>query len=597
MSPYTAPLREMTFALKELGGLDAVLAHAEGTELSADLVEPILEEAGRFAAEVLAPLNAPGDREGCRWQDGEVRTPEGFAAAYASFCETGWHGMPAEVELGGQGMPTLLSTAVLEMWKSANHAFSPCQMLTLGAVEAIRRHATPELQARYLPAMVAGRWTGTMNITEPQAGSDLSAIRSRAVPEGDHYRITGTKIFITWGEHDLAENIVHLVLARLPDAPPGVKGLSLFLCPKVLVNADGSLGARNDLVCASIEHKLGIHACSTAVMAFGEQGGATGWLVGAPNEGLACMFTMMNHARLNVGLEGLALSERAYQQARAYALDRVQGRGVGLGPEGSRTIIGHPDVRRMLMAMKSRTEAMRGLAYYTAGRMDRAHGHPDAAQRAEAQALVDLLTPIVKAWCTEQAQGITALGVQIHGGMGFIEETGAAQHQRDARITTIYEGTTGIQANDLLNRKLVRDGGATLGRLLREVQDEARGLVSHSDTALRAIGEALLRAAATLEAATAHLLVRHTSTPRESFAGAVPYLMLCGTVLGGWLLARGAEAAVTQLASGSGDADFLAAKRSTAWHYAMNVLPEAAGLGEIVCHGAASVLALDDAQF
>src|SRR5678815_198995 len=374
--------------------------------------------------------------------------------------------MPAAVEFGGQGMPTLLSTAVLEMWKASNMAFSLCQMLTLGAVEAITHHASDELKQRYLPAMVEGRWTGTMNITEPQAGSDLAAIRTKAVPEGDHYRISGTKIFITWGEHDMAQNIIHLVLARLPDAPPGVKGISLFVCPKFLVNADGSLGERNDLVCASIEHKIGIRGSATAVMSFGEGAGAIGWLVGEANQGLTCMFTMMNHARLNVGLEGVAISDRAYQKARQFALERVQGKTLGREGEPSLTIIGHPDVRRMLMDMKARVEAMRALAYYAAGLMDRAHGHVDSTARQSAQPLVDLLIPIVKGWCTDNALGITSDGVQVHGGMGFIEETGASQHLRDARITTIYEGTTGIQANDLIGRKLARDGGRAMKQLI-----------------------------------------------------------------------------------------------------------------------------------
>ena len=597
MTSYTAPMRDMMFAMKELGGLDSVLAQPEHAELSADLVETILDEAGKFATNELAPINAQGDRQGCHWDNGVVTAADGFKAAYASFCETGWNGMPASTEFGGQGMPTLLSTAVLEMWKSSNMAFSLCQMLTLGAVEAISHHGSEALRQRYLPKMVEGRWTGTMNLTEPQAGSDLAAIRTRAEPEGDHHRITGTKIFITWGEHDMAENIVHLVLARLPDAPPGVKGISLFVCPKFLVNEDGSLGERNDLVCASIEHKMGIRGSATAVMSFGEGQGAIGWLIGQENNGLACMFTMMNHARLNVGLEGLAISERAYQQARAYALDRVQGRGVGLGLDGSSTIIGHPDIRRLLMGMKSRIEAMRALAYYTAGLMDRAHGHVDEAERKKAQTTVELLTPIVKAWCTENAQGITSDGVQIHGGMGFIEETGAAQHQRDARITTIYEGTTAIQANDLLSRKLARDGGLAMRGLVAAMTADAKGMGRHSDAAVASMSAALLRGIAALSAASELLLERHGVAPRETAAAAVPYLKLCGTVVGGWLMARSAESAVTQLARHPVDAGFLDAKRSTASHYALHVLPEAFALRDVVLHGAASTLALADEQF
>ena len=595
---YAAPLREMLFTMKEIGGLDAVLAQPGHEEVTPDLVEPILEEAGKFAAEVLAPLNHPGDRQGNHWEAGVVTTADGFKPAYASFCEAGWHGMPARREFGGQGMPTLLSTAVLEMWKSSNMAFSLCQMLTLGAIEAIATHGSAELQQRYLPAMVEGRWTGTMNLTEPQAGSDLAALRSKAVPEGDHYRISGTKIFITWGEHDMAENIVHLVLARLPDAPAGVKGISLFLCPKFLVNADGSLGERNDLVCASIEHKMGIRASATAVMSFGEGPGAIGWLVGEEHQGLACMFTMMNHARLNVGLEGVAISERAYQQARSYALDRVQGKTLGRGIESegetNATIVGHPDVRRMLMDMKARCEAQRAIAYYAAGQMDRAHGHADAEQRHSAQQLVDLLIPIVKGWCTEGAQLVTATGVQVHGGMGFIEETGAAQHQRDARITTIYEGTTGIQANDLIGRKLARDGGAVMRRLIAMMRSDATALGGQGDALLQHLSAALTGGVEALEAATAGLLAQG---PREAAAAAVPYLWLAGTVVGGWLMTRAADAASTQLASGSAEGDFLAAKRVTALHFALHVLPQAGALRDTVLHGAASTLGLAAEQF
>ena len=597
MTPYNAPVRDMLFAMKELGGLDAILAQPGNEEVSTDLVDTILEEANKFASNELAPINAQGDRQGCHWNDGVVTSANGFKQAYDSFCETGWNGMPASTEFGGQGMPTLLSTAVLEMWKSSNMAFSLCQMLTLGAVESISHHGTEALRQRYLPKMVEGRWTGTMNLTESQAGSDLAAIRTRAEREGDHYRITGTKIFITWGEHDMAENIIHLVLARLPDAPPGVKGISLFVCPKFLVNDDGSLGERNDLVCASIEHKMGIRGSATAVMSFGEGKGAIGWLVGEENNGLACMFTMMNHARLNVGLEGLAISERAYQQARGYALDRVQGRGVGLGPDSSKTIIGHPDIRRLLMGMKSRIEAMRALAYYTAGQMDRAQGHADAAEREKAMTTVELLTPIVKGWCTENAQGITSDGVQVHGGMGFIEETGAAQHQRDARITTIYEGTTAIQANDLLGRKLARDGGKAMRGLITAMTEDARALEQHPDAAIADLSAALLRSITAMSEASALLLERHSVAPRETAAAAVPYLKLCGTVVGGWLMARAADAAATQLTRGAPDAAFLDAKRITANHYALHVLPAASALRDVVVHGAASTLALADEQF
>ncbi|HOY36006.1 MAG TPA: acyl-CoA dehydrogenase [Piscinibacter sp.] len=591
---YAAPTREMLFVMKEIGGLDAVLQQPGHEEVDPDLVDAILGEAGKFATDVLAPLNQPGDRQGNRWDAGHVGTADGFRQAYASFCEAGWHGMPAETRFGGQGMPTLLSTAVLEMWKSSNMAFSLCQMLTLGAVEAITHHGTQALMQCYLPPMVAGRWTGTMNLTEPQAGSDLAALRTKAVPQGDHYRISGTKIFITWGEHDMAENIVHLVLARLPDAPPGVKGISLFLVPKFLVNEDGSLGERNDLVCASIEHKMGIRASATAVMSFGEGPGAIGWLLGEENNGLACMFTMMNHARLNVGLEGVAIAERAYQQARSYALDRVQGKTLGRDGEVNATIIGHPDVRRMLMDMKARTEAQRALAYFTAGQMDRAHGHVDADQRRQAQQLVDLLIPVVKGWCTEGAQLVTATGVQVHGGMGFIEETGAAQHQRDARITTIYEGTTGIQANDLIGRKLSRDQGAVMYHLIGQMSADASALARQADAVLASLGKSLQRGVDELNKATASLLV---SEPREAAACAVPYLWLAGTVTGGWLMCRAADAATVQLGAGGDDASFLQAKRVTALHFARHMLQQAPAMCEAVAHGAESSLGLHQDQF
>ncbi|OGB02796.1 MAG: acyl-CoA dehydrogenase [Burkholderiales bacterium RIFCSPLOWO2_12_FULL_64_99] len=594
MSTYNAPVRDMLFTMKEVAGLEGICAQPGFEETTPDLVEAVLEEASRFATGVLDPLNWPGDQQGARWDNGVVTAADGFKEAYAAFCETGWNGMPASPEFGGQGLPTLVSTAVLEMWKSSNMAFSLCQMLTLGAIEALVHHGSPALQQRFLPKMVSGQWTGTMNLTEPQAGSDLSAIRTRAVPEGDHYRISGTKIFITWGEHDMAENIVHLVLARLPDAPEGVKGISLFVCPKFLVNDDGSLGERNDLVCASIEHKMGIHASPTAVMSFGDGPGAIGYLVGEPHKGLGYMFTMMNYARLNVGLEGVAISERAYQRARAYAIDRVQGRTL---TEGSRGIIGHPDVRRMLMDMKARTEAMRALAYFAAAQMDRAHSHPDEATRVKSQALVDLLIPIVKGCCTENAQGITADGVQIHGGMGFIEETGAAQYVRDARITTIYEGTTGIQANDLIGRKLIRDDGVTMKALLHTVSAEAQRQVGSGDAVLQQLGQGLQRGLDALAQATEWILTRANQSPAATAAGAVPYLKLCGTVLGAWLVNRAAEAAQRQLSETSQDDAFLSAKLITARHYQHHVLVEANSWRDRVINGAISTLALQDDQF
>ncbi|MCB1908896.1 MAG: acyl-CoA dehydrogenase [Rhodocyclaceae bacterium] len=596
MTTYAAPIREMLFVMKELSGLDAISTLPGYEEATPDLVQAILDEAGKFATEVLAPINASGDRQGNRWADGEVATADGFKEAYASFCETGWNGIPAATEFGGQGLPITVSTAVLEMWNSANMAFSLCQLLTLGAVEAIAHHGSDALKNTYLPNMVSGQWTGTMNLTEPQAGSDLAAVRSRAEPRGDgSYAISGTKIFITWGEHDMAENIVHLVLARLPDAPPGVKGISLFVVPKFLVNDDGSLGARNDLVCASIEHKMGIHASATAVMAFGEKDGAIGYLVGEANRGLEYMFTMMNHARLNVGLEGVAISERAYQQALAYARERVQGRIIGDKSGDKKPILHHPDVRRMLMDMKARTEATRALAYYVAGCMDRAKAHPDEAVRKQNQSRLELLTPVVKGWCTEVAQGVTWNGIQVHGGMGFIEETGACQHMRDARITTIYEGTTAIQANDLIGRKIAREGGHAMQALIGELKATQESLAGHADGGLQKIGQSLARAITALEQATAWLLAHYDSHPQQAAAGAVPYLKLTGNVAGGWLLGR--LALVAHQRMGGGDAEFHGARLVVARYFAEHVLPETAALRDAVVDGAESVLALPEGLF
>jgi alkylation response protein AidB-like acyl-CoA dehydrogenase len=481
------------------------------------------------------------------------------------------------------------------MWKSSNLAFSLCQMLTMGAVQALFHHASEELQQRFLPKMVAGEWTGTMNLTEPQAGSDLSAVRTRAEPDGDRYRLFGSKIFITWGEHDVAENIIHLVLARLPDAPPGTRGISLFVAPKFLVGSDGSLGPRNDLVCSSIEHKLGIHGSPTAVMSYGDRDGAIAYLVGEPNRGLEYMFTMMNHARLNVGLEGVAVSEAAYQHAVGYARDRVQGRPIGATQRGP--IIQHPDVRRMLMDMRARTEAMRALAYYTAGCMDRAMHHPDGAERVRNQGRIELLTPVVKGWCTENSIMIASTGIQVHGGVGYVEETGAAQYLRDARITTIYEGTTGIQANDLIGRKLARDQGVNAGALIDDMRAELDPLGSTNDPDLGAIRSSLTTALAAFEEATSWMLTHYDSQPREATAGAVPYLKLTGTVSGGWLMARAARIAHRLLASGEESATFLRAKIATARFYTEHVLPEVRTWRDEITTGAASTLALEEVWF
>ena len=596
MSTYVAPVKDMLFAMNELAGLQEIVGLPGNEDVSSDLVEAILDEAGKFASEVVDPLNKVGDKQGNKWNNGVVTTADGFKEAYATFCETGWNGMPASTEFGGQGLPVTVSTAVLEMWKSASISFSLCQMLTLGAVEAIAHHGSDELKATFLPNMVSGKWTGTMNLTEPQAGSDLAAIRSKAEPRGDgSYAISGTKIFITWGEHDMAENIIHLVLARLPDAPPGVKGISLFIAPKFLVNADGSLGERNDLICASIEHKMGIHGSATAVMSFGDNGGAIGYLVGEPNRGLEYMFTMMNHARLNVGLEGVGVSERSYQHALAYARERIQGKIIGDKSGEKKPILHHPDVRRMLMDMKSRTEAGRAIAYYVAGCMDRAHSHPDADVRAANQRRLELLTPVVKGWCTENAQGITWNGVQVHGGMGFIEETGAAQYMRDARIITIYEGTTAIQANDLIGRKTAKEGGKSMQQLLADIAETGSALRASGNAQLKAIAEALGDGIAALDEATNWLIANYDANPQAAAAGSVPFLKLTGIVVGGWLMARSAAVAAERL--DAADGDFYKAKIGTATYFAQHVIPEANSYRDAIVGGAESVLALEEALF
>jgi alkylation response protein AidB-like acyl-CoA dehydrogenase len=591
---YAAPVKDMMFVLKELAGLDAVARLPGFEEATPDVVEAILDEAGKFAGGVLAPLNFSGDREGAKWHDRDVTMPAGFKEAYAQFAESGWTALDCHPEFGGQGLPRVVSAAVREMWKAANMAFSLCPLLTNGAIEAIELCGSPEQKNMYLPNMISGRWTGTMNLTEPQAGSDLAAIRTRAEPQGDGtHRIFGQKIFITYGEHDMAENIVHLVLARLPDAPEGVKGISLFVVPKYLVNADGSPGDRNDAWCVSIEHKLGIHASPTCVMAFGDHGGAVGTLVGKPNEGLKYMFIMMNAARFAVGLEGLALSERAYQQALAYARERVQGRAI----EGSAApvpIVRHPDIRRMLMIMRAQIEAMRALAYVVAAAHDTAFHHPDEAERQRNQAFVDLMIPVVKGWLTETGNEIAYLGVQVHGGMGFIEETGAAQHLRDARITTIYEGTTGIQANDLIGRKLAREGGVTLKAVVGRMQETIADL-DKAGPELAAIKAALTRGVAAVAEAGTYISTNFASDVRAVAVGAVPFLKLMGIVSGGWMMARAALAAWEKIAAGESD-PFYAAKIATAVFYAAHVLPAAPGLAQVIVGGGVSALAIPDDQ-
>jgi acyl-CoA dehydrogenase len=599
MSQYHAPLKEMRFVMNELAGLDQVATLPGYGDATPDTVAAILEEASKFATEVLDPLNTVGDRQGARLlEDGTVKTAPGFKEAYLQYCANGWNGLTKNPEHGGQGLPQLVSTAVEEMWHASNMAFDLCPLLTQGAIEAIELVGTPEQKKRFLPKMVEGVWTGTMNLTEPQAGSDLAAVRTRAVPQGDgSYKLFGQKIFITYGDQDYTDNIIHLVLARTPTAPEGVKGISLFIVPKVLVNADGSLGARNDVRCVSLEHKLGIHASPTAVLAYGDHGGATGYLVGQENRGLEYMFIMMNQARFSVGLEGVGLAERAYQRAAAYAKERVQGRAVGEGSLPGATILQHPDVRRMLLSMKAATEAMRALAYVTAAALDNARAHPDKEARKRHQAFVDLMIPVVKGWCTETAQEIAYTGVQVHGGMGFIEETGAAQHYRDARIITIYEGTTGIQANDLVGRKTARDTGAAAFAVIAEMEKLVADLAAHSGGEFAAIRRQLAVAAASLKTAVDWVVKTYGSDPRAAHAAAVPYLELWGLTAGGWQMARAAVAASKQLAESSGDAGFHRAKIATARFYADYYLPQTLALQHAVVTAGESVLALADEQF
>jgi len=597
MSEYKAPLRDMQFVLTELAGLADVAKLPGCEEVNAELVNQVLEEAGKFASGVLSPLNKPADEEGSKWNSGAVTTPKGFREAYRQFVEGGWNGLQLPSEYGGQGLPRIVSTPVIEMWKSANLSFSLCPMLTAGAVEALLLRGSAPLKETYLKKMVAGTWTGTMNLTEPQAGSDLALVKTRAVRQADgSYRLHGQKIFITYGEHDLAENIVHMVLARTPDAPEGVKGISLFVVPKFFVNKDGSLGTRNDVKCASIEHKLGIHASPTAVMIYGEKEGAAGHLVGEENRGLEYMFIMMNAARFAVGLEGLSISERAYQQALAYAKERIQSRDLAGGGKAV-PIIRHPDVRRMLMAMKSQTEAMRALAYVVAAAMDKAQRHPDKEERSRAQAFVDFMIPVVKGWSTETGIEVASTGIQVHGGMGFIEETGAAQHLRDARITTIYEGTTGIQANDLIGRKIARDGGAMAQAVIKLMRSTEGDLGKAGGEDLSAIQASLSAGIGAASECVDWIVASYGADIKAVHAGSVPFLKLLGIVSGGWQMARAALVAHKRLAEGKGEKPFYEAKIKTARFYADHVLAHAPALRNVVVRGAAGVMALAEEQF
>ena len=585
---YRAPVEEVAFFLKTCTALPLLMEQGL-VDLSFDVVDPVLEEAGKFAASVIAPLDKVSDKQGCTLKDGAVTTPEGWRAAYEAWTAAGWSSVAAEEEFGGQHLPTSVTSALTEFWNSASPAFGIGGVLTMGAIEALTAHGSPELQQTYLTKMVAGTWTGTMNLTESQAGSDLAALRAKAVKQADGtYRVFGTKIFISYGEHDIAENIVHLVLARLPDAPAGTRGISLFLVPKVLVNADGSLGERNDVVCAGIEHKLGLHGSPTCTMVFGEKGeGAIGYLVGEENRGLACMFTMMNNARLAVGIQGVAVAERATQRAFAYAKDRRQGKAPGF--EGSAPIIAHPDVKRMLLTMRAETDAARAICLKTADALDRARRLPDPSARAAALAEASLLTPVAKAFSTDIGIEVASTGVQVHGGMGYVEETGAAQHMRDARIFAIYEGTNGIQAIDLVTRKLPQEGGDVVNAVIADYRDIAAEVAALNSPDFGHTGVRLAEAIDALTRATLKILDWLPSDQAKALAGATPYLRLFARAAGGAYLAKVALAAYAERAAGGTDPR-LAARIALARFFAENLATEAKGLEESVTSGANGVL-------
>ena len=591
---YQAPIKDMQFVMNELADLTSISALPGYEDASPELAQAVLEEAARFNQEVLAPLNVIGDQQPSTWKEGVVTTTPGFKEAFRQFSDAGWQGVVHPQAFGGQGLPKLVATPCTEMLNAANLSFALCPLLTDGAVEALLTAGTDSQRALYVPKLLSGEWTGTMNLTEPQAGSDLAMVRTRAEREADGtYRIFGTKIFITFGEHDMAENIVHLVLARTPDAPAGVKGISLFIVPKFNVDAEGNLGARNDVHCVSIEHKLGIKASPTAVLQFGDNGGATGYLVGEENRGLEYMFIMMNAARFAVGMQGVAIAERAYQHAVAYARDRQQSRPVDGSSRDAVAIIHHPDVKRMLMTMRALTEGARALAYVAAAHADIGHHAADAAERKRAQAVYEFLVPIVKGWSTEMSLEVTSLGVQVHGGMGFIEETGAAQYYRDARILPIYEGTTAIQANDLIGRKTLRDGGAVARALCEQInvtENELRALGGVG----QGVADRLAKGREALSIAVDYVLANTQDNANAVFAGSVPYLTLAGIVLGGWQMGRALLAAQTLRDQ---DPSFYDAKIGTARFFADHFLTRAPGLALAITEGAASTLSLSEAQF
>ena len=589
---YTAPLKDMLFDLKHLANIDAIAQIPGFEDAGFDTAQAVLEECAKFNEGVLAPLNSVGDKNPSSWHDGVVTATPGFKEAYQQFSQGGWQGLQHPVDFGGQGLPKTIGAFCGEMQQSANMSFALCPLLSDGAIEALLTAGSEELKAQYLEKLVSGEWTGTMNLTEPQAGSDLAAVRTRAEPQADGtYKVFGTKIFITWGEHDMAENIVHLVLARVQGAPQGVKGISLFVVPKFMVEGDGSLGERNDVHCVSIEHKMGIKASPTAVLQFGDQGGAVGYLVGQENRGLEYMFIMMNAARFGVGVQGIAISERAYQKAVRFAKERVQSRPVDGSIQASAPIIHHPDVKRMLMTMRAVTEGCRALASVSAAAYDAAHGHPDAEVRKQNQAFYEFMVPLIKGYSTEMSLEVTSLGVQVHGGMGFIEETGAAQYYRDAKILTIYEGTTAIQANDLVGRKTARDGGQTAKALAAQIAATEGDLAKTDSVAARSMVQRLKAAREAFVEVVDFVAGNTKASPNAVYAGSVPYLMLAGNLMAGWQMARAMLVAQEQLAAGV-DTDFMQAKITTAQFYAEHIMSRIPGLRDSIVLGADSVTAL-----
>ena len=590
---YVAPVKDMLFAMEHLAGIDQVAQIPGFEDAGLETAQAVLEECARFNQEVVAPLNVPGDLNPSSFKDGVVTTTPGFKEAFKQYVEGGWQGLQHSADYGGQGLPKTIAAACIEMLNSANMSFALCPLLTDGAIEALLTAGSDELKATFLEKLISGEWTGTMNLTEPQAGSDLSLVRTRADKEADGtYKIFGTKIFITYGEHDMAENIVHLVLARVAGAPEGVKGISLFVVPKFLVNKDGSLGARNDAYCVSIEHKLGIKASPTTVLQYGDNGGAVGYLVGEENRGLEYMFIMMNAARYAVGVEGVAIAERAYQHAVAYAKERVQSRPVDGRVAGSATIIHHPDVRRMLMTMRAYTEGCRAMALTGAAAFDAAHHHPDAEVRQVNQAFYEFLVPLIKGYSTEMSNEVTSLGVQVHGGMGFIEETGAAQYYRDSKILTIYEGTTAIQANDLVGRKTAREGGRTAKGIASQIEATEKALIASDTVGAKSLAINLEKARKAFLDVVDFVVAQSKQAPNEVFAGSVPYLMLAGNLVAGWQMGRALLAAQEQITAGNSDKAFMEAKVTTARFYGEHILVKTLALRDEIVHGGASVMAL-----